>query len=55
MLWIPEGFAHGFLVLEDDTHFFIKQLIFINKTMKQVFDGTNPDLAIEWPKCEPIL
>lgn len=21
MFWIPEGFAHGFLVLEEDTHF----------------------------------
>ena len=42
-MWIPEGFAHGFLALEDATHV-------LYKTTDTCEDAWNdPALAIEWP------
>lgn len=55
MLWIPEGFAHGFLALEDDTQFFYKTTAAYNKEHENMIHWKDPDLAIEWPTTCPIL
>jgi dTDP-4-dehydrorhamnose 3,5-epimerase len=48
-LWIPEGFAHGFLALEDDTHFLYKTTDTYAKDCEAAIRWDDPDLAIAWP------
>lgn len=49
MLWIPEGFAHGFLALEDDTHFLYKTTDYYIKDCERSIKWNDPDLIINWP------
>ncbi len=53
-LWIPEGFAHGFLTLSDEADFLYKKQIFIIKNMSVQFIGKK-DFNIEWPSLESIF
>lgn len=48
-LWIPEGFAHGFLALEDDTHFLYKTTDVYVKASEGAIVWNDPVLAIHWP------
>mgnify|MGYP001334855562 CR=1 FL=1 len=48
MLWIPSGFAHGFLSLEDDTIFNYKCTEFYNKDSEGSLLWNDKDLAIDW-------
>ncbi|HEX5111579.1 MAG TPA: dTDP-4-dehydrorhamnose 3,5-epimerase [Saprospiraceae bacterium] len=48
-LWIPRGFAHGYLVLEDDTIFSYKCDNYYNKGAEGGIRFDDPDLAISWP------
>jgi dTDP-4-dehydrorhamnose 3,5-epimerase len=48
-LWIPEGFAHGFLTLEDDTHFLYKTTDVYNKDAEGALHWADARLGIEWP------
>ena len=52
MLWVPEGFAHGFAVLEDATHFLYKCTAAYAPEHEQVLAWDDPDLAIDW-KLDP--
>ena len=52
MLWIPPGFAHGFLVLADGTHFVYKCSAEYDKESEAGVRWDDPDLAIEWPLPE---
>ncbi|OZY42833.1 dTDP-4-dehydrorhamnose 3,5-epimerase [Pseudomonas fragi] len=49
MLWIPEGFAHGFVALEDDTHFLYKTTDYYHKDSERTILWSDPALAIQWP------
>jgi len=52
MFWIPEGFAHGFLALEDNTHFLYKTTDYYHKKCEGGFVWSDVDINIEWPtKC----
>jgi dTDP-4-dehydrorhamnose 3,5-epimerase len=55
MYWIPEGFAHGFLTLEDDTVFFYKCTNPYNKASEGSIRWNDPDLNINWGIENPIL
>jgi dTDP-4-dehydrorhamnose 3,5-epimerase len=48
-MWIPPGFAHGFLALEDDTHFLYKTTAFYARDCERSIVWNDPALAIDWP------
>lgn len=54
MLWIPEGFAHGFLAREDAT--LLYHLTAPYDPQGQVtIRWDDPDLAVGWPSATPVL
>lgn len=55
MLWVPQGFAHGFLVLSEYADFLYKTTDFYNPKAERCIRWNDPDLKIEWPAKEPIL
>ena len=55
-LWIPEGFAHGFLVLADKTEFLYKTTDYYAPAFERCIYWKDADLAIEWPCTdEPLV
>ncbi len=48
-LFIPEGFAHGFVALEDDTHFLYKTTDHYAKACERSIRWDDPRIAINWP------
>lgn len=55
MLWIPEGFAHGFSTLVDQTLFSYKCTRVYNKNSEGGVLWNDPDLQIDWKVSNPIL
>jgi dTDP-4-dehydrorhamnose 3,5-epimerase len=49
-LWIPEGFAHGFLALEDDTHFLYKTTDVYARDCERSIRWDDADIGIVWPQ-----
>jgi dTDP-4-dehydrorhamnose 3,5-epimerase len=55
-LWIPEGFAHGFLVLSEAAEFLYKTTDYYVPEDERCLIWNDPDIGIDWPKgIEPIL
>jgi dTDP-4-dehydrorhamnose 3,5-epimerase len=50
LFWIPEGFAHGFLALEDDTELLYKCTAEYNPTSDGGIRWNDPDIAVVWPQ-----
>ena len=48
-LWVPPGFGHGFLVLEDDTEFLYKTTDYYAPEHERTVLWNDPELAIDWP------
>ncbi len=55
MLYIPVGFAHGFLTLEDNTIFSYKCSNVYNKEAEDIIFWNDPDLNIQWKTENPIV
>ena len=53
--WVPPGFAHGFLVLEDETIFNYKCTAFYNKDSERSILWDDKDLNIDWGIKQPLL
>ncbi|MGV3512603.1 MAG: dTDP-4-dehydrorhamnose 3,5-epimerase [Novosphingobium sp.] len=49
MFWVPEGFAHGFLTLEDDTDFLYKCTAPYAPQHEASLAWDDPEVGIEWP------
>jgi dTDP-4-dehydrorhamnose 3,5-epimerase len=48
-LWIPEGFAHGFVVLSDDAEFLYKTTDYYHPEHEHCVRWDDPQLGIAWP------
>ncbi|MEM9312045.1 MAG: dTDP-4-dehydrorhamnose 3,5-epimerase [Pseudomonadota bacterium] len=57
MLWVPEGFAHGFLTLSDGTDFMYKCTAPYAPKAEHTLAWDDPDVGVEWPEIgsEPIV
>ena len=49
MLYIPEGFAHGFLVLSDEAEFTYKCTDYYTPGDEGGIPWNDPDIGVEWP------
>jgi dTDP-4-dehydrorhamnose 3,5-epimerase len=55
-LWIPPGFAHGFVVLSESAQFLYKTTDYWFPEFERTLLWNDPDIAIEWPiEFEPLL
>ena len=52
MLYIPEGFAHGFLVLSDIAEFIYKCTDVYDPSSEGGIPWNDPSIAVEWPKLD---
>jgi dTDP-4-dehydrorhamnose 3,5-epimerase len=52
-LWIPEGFAHGFVVLSESAEFLYKTTDYYAPEYERSLLWNDPELGIEWPFDEP--
>lgn len=48
-LWIPEGFAHGFLALEDGTEFLYKTTSYYDTASERCIVWNEPAIGVDWP------
>jgi dTDP-4-dehydrorhamnose 3,5-epimerase len=55
MLWIPPGFAHGFVVLSDVAEFLYKTTDYWYPEHERTLLWSDPALAIAWPIATPTL
>jgi dTDP-4-dehydrorhamnose 3,5-epimerase len=56
-LWVPPGFAHGFLVLSETVEFLYKTTDYWHAASEECIVWNDPILAIQWPDIgmNPIL
>jgi dTDP-4-dehydrorhamnose 3,5-epimerase len=54
-LWIPRGFAHGFLVLSQTADFFYKCDEYYSPETQLVIRWNDPELGIDWGVDRPIV
>ena len=48
-LWVPEGFAHGFVVLSESAEFLYKTTDYYHPEHERSVLWSDPDLKIQWP------
>ena len=54
MLYVPEGFAHGFLSLSDKTELLYKCSTYFNKDAERTLCWSDNTISISWPSEIPI-
>lgn len=55
MLWIPEGFAHGYVVLSDVAEVAYKTTAEWDPGLDRGVRWNDPEIGVAWPVAEPIL
>lgn len=56
MMWIPPGFAHGFVVLSETADVLYKTTEYYAPQFERTIVWNDPDLAISWPiAAEPVM
>jgi dTDP-4-dehydrorhamnose 3,5-epimerase len=54
--WVPEGFAHGFLVLSETADFLYKTTDYYAPEHERCIRWDDPEIGVEWPwRGEPVL
>lgn len=54
-LWVPAGFAHGFMVLTDRADFLYKTTDYYAPEHERCILWSDQDIGIKWPDIEPVL
>jgi dTDP-4-dehydrorhamnose 3,5-epimerase len=54
-IWIPPGFAHGFIVLKDNTEFLYKTTDYYAPQYERCIRWDDPAIGIEWPVSQPPI
>ena len=54
-MWIPPGFAHGFVVLKDNTEFLYKTTDYYAPQYERCIRWDDPAIGIEWPVSQPPI
>ena len=54
-LWVPIGFAHGFLALEDGTSITYKTTDYWNKDAEHTLSWSDPELDFDWINNNPPI
>lgn len=54
-LWVPEGFAHGFAALADESIVTYKCSAYYSPDDERTLLWNDPELGIEWPVSDPVL
>lgn len=54
-LWIPPGFAHGFVVMSDSATFYYKCTAPYERSAERAIRWDDPGLKIAWPVSSPVL
>jgi dTDP-4-dehydrorhamnose 3,5-epimerase len=55
-LWVPEGFAHGFVVLSESADFLYKTTDYYAPEHERSIIWNDPQVGIEWPEgIDPVL
>jgi dTDP-4-dehydrorhamnose 3,5-epimerase len=54
-IYLPPGFAHGFVVMSDTALFAYKCTEYYDRASEKTISWNDPDIGIEWPINDPIV
>jgi dTDP-4-dehydrorhamnose 3,5-epimerase len=54
-MWVPRGFAHGFITLEDETYVYYKCTALWNRQAERTLAYNDPTVNIQWPITPTLI
>ena len=51
-MWIPPGFAHGFVTLSDSAEYLYKTTGYYDRSSERGIAWNDPDIGIAWPQLD---